>query len=93
MVYDLEEFHFAVSGSLLLTIFVFAEPAYYKKRDDFGIRLANVLEVVDTARRHPSGAKFLALNDITLVPYEPKLIETSLLSAQEVSIFVLYIVG
>lgn len=60
------------------------EPGFFKE-GDFGIRLANVLEVVDTAKSHPSGAKFLALNDITLVPYEPKLIETALLSAQEVS--------
>lgn len=59
------------------------EPGYFKE-GDFGIRLANVLEVVDTEKSHPSGAKFLALNDITLVPYEPKLIETALLSAQEV---------
>lgn len=58
------------------------EPGYYKA-DAFGIRLANVLEVVDTTKRHPSGAPFLALNDITLVPYEAKLIEPALLSAQE----------
>lgn len=58
------------------------EPGYYKD-DAFGIRLANVLEVVDTTKRHPSGANFLALNDITLVPYDAKLIEPALLSSQE----------
>lgn len=42
-----------------------------------------MLEVVDTSKRHPSGATFLALNDITLVPYDSKLIEPTLLSAQE----------
>lgn len=38
---------------------------------------------MDTAKRHPSGATFLALNDITLVPYEARLIEPTLLSPQE----------
>lgn len=48
------------------------------------MRLKNVLEVKDTNRMHPSGAKFLAFHDVTLVPYEPKLIDGSLLSAVEV---------
>lgn len=50
----------------------------------FGVRLGNVLEVIDTEKQHPSGAKFLRFRDITLVPYEPKLIERALLSTQEV---------
>lgn len=50
----------------------------------FGVRLENVLEVIDTKKQHPSGAKFLRFRDITLVPYEPKLIERALLSTQEV---------
>lgn len=58
------------------------EPGYYKK-GSFGIRLDNVLEVIDTGRVHPSGAKFLSFEKVTLVPYEPKLIDRTLLSAQE----------
>lgn len=58
------------------------EPGYYR-RGSFGIRLENVLEVLDTGRTHPSGSKFLAFNEVTLVPYEPKLIDGTLLSAQE----------
>lgn len=48
------------------------------------MRLKNVLEVKDTQRGHPSGATFLAFHDVTLVPYEPKLIDGTLLSALEV---------
>lgn len=58
------------------------EPGYYKS-GVYGIRLENVLEVIDTGKKHPSGSKFLALKEITLVPYEPKLIDRTLLSAQE----------
>ena len=59
------------------------EPGYYKYKE-FGVRLKNVLEVIDTGKQHPSGSKFLAFKDVTLVPYEPKLIERSILSTQEV---------
>lgn len=59
------------------------EPGFYK-HGDFGIRLENVLEVIDTEKRHPAGHKFLAFKDVTLVPYESKLIDKSLLSTQEV---------
>lgn len=58
-------------------------PAFYKQ-GQFGIRLENVLEVISTEKRLPSGAKFLRFQDMTLVPYDPKLIERALLSSQEV---------
>ncbi|XP_034665747.1 xaa-Pro aminopeptidase 2 [Drosophila subobscura] len=63
--------------------YFFSSESGYYKRDDFGVRLKNVLEVVDTGHRHPSGAHFLAFQDVTLVPYEPKLIDSTLLSAVE----------
>lgn len=59
------------------------EPGYYKK-GEFGIRLENVLQVHDTGKVHPSGNKFLSFEDITLVPFEPKMIDRSLLSAPEI---------
>lgn len=65
----------------------FSESGYYKN-GEYGVRLKNVLEVKDTGRKHPSGAEFLAFHDVTLVPYEPKLIDSTLLSALEVSIIV-----
>lgn len=63
----------------------FPEPAFYKQ-GHFGVRLKNVLEVIDTEKRHPSGAKFLRFKELTLVPYEAKLIDRSLLSTQEVRV-------
>ncbi|BFF90822.1 xaa-Pro aminopeptidase 2 [Drosophila madeirensis] len=63
--------------------YFFSSESGYYKRDDFGVRLKNVLEVVDTGHRHPNGAHFLAFQDVTLVPYEPKLIDSTLLSAVE----------
>ncbi|KAM7362827.1 xaa-Pro aminopeptidase 2 [Cochliomyia hominivorax] len=62
--------------------FFSSESGYYKNAE-YGVRLKNVLEVKDTGRKHPSGAEFLAFHDVTLVPYEPKLIDSTLLSALE----------
>lgn len=62
--------------------FFTAEPGYYRQ-GHFGVRLENVLEVIDTGNSHPSGERFLALRDVTLVPFEPKLIDGSLMSAPE----------
>jgi Xaa-Pro aminopeptidase len=60
-------------------------PGYYK-HGDFGIRLKNVFEVVDAEdTSDESGAKFLAFRVATLVPFETKLIDKTLLSVQEVS--------
>lgn len=77
------------SNGKLLTVFLEqflisddSEPAYYKP-SDFGIRLGSVVEVVDTDKRHPTGA-FLAFKDISLVPYDMKLIDTAALSTPEV---------
>ncbi|XP_017041184.1 xaa-Pro aminopeptidase 2 [Drosophila ficusphila] len=63
--------------------YFFSSESGYYKRNDFGVRLKNVLEVVDTGHTHPSGAHFLAFQDVTMVPYEPKLIDSTLLSAAE----------
>ncbi|XP_053657769.1 xaa-Pro aminopeptidase 1 [Anopheles marshallii] len=58
------------------------EPGYYKN-GAFGIRLENVLEVMDTGKMHPTGHKFLSFQDVTLVPFEWKLIDRTLLSVPE----------
>lgn len=47
------------------------------------MKLKNVMEVYDTGKVHPSGKKFLAMKDVTMVPFEPKLIDATLLSSQE----------
>lgn len=59
-------------------------PGYYKA-NEYGIRLRNVFEVIDTHDKHFSGAKFLAFRVATLVPFETKLIDRTLLSFTEVS--------
>lgn len=41
------------------------------------------MEVVDTNQTHPSGHRFLAFKVVTLVPFENKLIDRTLLSAGE----------
>ncbi|XP_015431668.1 PREDICTED: xaa-Pro aminopeptidase 1-like [Dufourea novaeangliae] len=58
--------------------FLSNEPGYYKE-GDFGVRLENVLEVVEASKSRDSET-FLKFRDITLVPYEPKLIDTSMLN-------------
>lgn len=63
-----------------------SEPVLYK-RGQFGARLENVLEVTDPEKQHTSGLRFLKFQDVSLVPYEPKLIDKSLLSANEVRIY------
>lgn len=60
-------------------------PGYYNTHQ-FGIRLKNVFEVIDTGDTHYTGAKFLAFRVATLVPFETKLINRALLSVQEVGI-------
>ncbi|XP_076287717.1 xaa-Pro aminopeptidase 1-like isoform X2 [Lasioglossum baleicum] len=54
--------------------FLTNEPGYYKE-GDFGVRLENVLEVVKAGN-----SEFLKFRDVTLVPYEPKLIDISMLN-------------
>ncbi|XP_048512952.1 xaa-Pro aminopeptidase 1 isoform X2 [Athalia rosae] len=59
--------------------FLSNEPGYYKE-GEFGVRLENVLKVVEFNNTGSSGErKFLKFEDVTLVPYEPKLIDLELL--------------
>lgn len=74
-------------GNLLKHFVSFSEPGYYKE-GDFGIRLENILEVIvrHVRSRHYSGARFLGFKDVTLVPYEPKLIDFNMLTFSQVRI-------
>lgn len=58
-------------------------PGFYKNHE-YGIRLKNVFEVIDTNDKHSNGGNFLAFQVATLVPFETKLIDRSLLSLLEV---------
>ncbi|XP_053597263.1 xaa-Pro aminopeptidase ApepP isoform X1 [Microplitis demolitor] len=59
--------------------FLSNEPGYYKA-GDFGIRLENILEVVEADSPQQDRKSFFKFRDATLIPYEPKLIDTNMLS-------------
>ncbi|XP_011685228.1 PREDICTED: xaa-Pro aminopeptidase 1 isoform X2 [Wasmannia auropunctata] len=59
--------------------FLSNEPGYYKE-DDFGVRLENILEVIPADKLPHNGQRFLKFRDVTLVPYEPKLIDITMLT-------------
>lgn len=73
-----------VNSYLWLDVFSNISEAGFYRPGEFGVRLKNVLEVVDTGKTHPNGMKFLEFRQVTLVPFEPKLIDPTLLNAMEV---------
>lgn len=64
--------------------FFTVEPGYYKK-NDFGVRLENVLEVVlrPPPLDDPTGPTFYEFRTATLVPFDVKLIDVEMLSPQQ----------
>ncbi|CDU19839.1 uncharacterized protein PY17X_1321900 [Plasmodium yoelii] len=58
------------------------EPGYYWA-DHFGIRIENMQYVV--TKKQTDNAKFLTFNDLTLYPYEKKLLDYSLLTPEEIA--------
>lgn len=65
--------------------FFTAAPGFYKT-GDFGIRLKNVFEVIKGPNStNDLSTKFLALKVTTLVPFQTKLIDRTLLSFSEVT--------
>ncbi|XP_076239217.1 xaa-Pro aminopeptidase 1 isoform X2 [Calliopsis andreniformis] len=62
--------------------FMSNEPGYYKE-GDFGVRLENILEIVE-AEKSTGAETYLKFRDVTLVPYEPKLIDISMLNPSHI---------
>ncbi|CAK9795545.1 Xaa-Pro aminopeptidase 1 [Anthophora quadrimaculata] len=62
--------------------FLSNEPGYYKE-GDFGVRLENIIEIVEAGTSKTSEI-FLKFRDVTLVPYEPKLIDISMLTPSHI---------
>ncbi|XP_044757576.1 probable Xaa-Pro aminopeptidase P [Coccinella septempunctata] len=61
--------------------FLSLEPGYYSE-GEFGVRLENVVEVVERKWLPPvNGYRFLGFKDRTLVPYNSKLLDMELLSS------------
>ncbi len=58
------------------------EPGYYKE-NAYGIRIENLLLVIDTGKQDDQGRKLLAFETLTLAPYDRALIEASLLDDVE----------
>ncbi|KAK7108038.1 hypothetical protein V1264_015840 [Littorina saxatilis] len=69
---------------LLPSMYFSDEPGYYEP-GQFGIRLETVVMVEPTNTTHKFGDKqFLRFKPITLVPFEPNLIDYSLLSKRQI---------
>ncbi|CAH1975267.1 unnamed protein product [Acanthoscelides obtectus] len=62
--------------------FLSNEPGYYRD-GQFGIKLENILQVVDKPWLNHGGHAFLGFKVITLVPFEPNLIKLELLSPHQ----------
>lgn len=58
------------------------EPGYYKN-GEYGIRIENLLLVVNTGEKDAKGETLLAFRTLTLAPIDRNLIEPSLLTAEE----------
>uniref|UniRef100_A0A665UGE9 X-prolyl aminopeptidase (aminopeptidase P) 2, membrane-bound n=1 Tax=Echeneis naucrates TaxID=173247 RepID=A0A665UGE9_ECHNA len=61
-------------------MFTSIEPGYYKE-NDFGIRIEDVVVIIPAQTKH--GHNFLTFDTVSLVPYDKKLIDTSLLSSEQ----------
>ncbi|ODN00352.1 Xaa-Pro aminopeptidase 1 [Orchesella cincta] len=59
------------------------EPGYYEE-DSFGIRLENIVRIVKATGKNPTGKNFLAIEDMTFLPYQHKLIKKELLTVSEI---------
>ncbi|KAM6999809.1 LOW QUALITY PROTEIN: xaa-Pro aminopeptidase 2 [Tautogolabrus adspersus] len=61
-------------------MFTSIEPGYYKE-NDFGIRIEDVAVVVPVQTKY--GHNYMTFDTVSLVPYDRKLIDTSLLSSEQ----------
>nr|XP_046263048.1 xaa-Pro aminopeptidase 2 [Scatophagus argus] len=61
-------------------MFTSIEPGYYKD-NDFGIRIEDVAVIVPAQTKHANN--YLTFDTVSLVPYDRKLIDTSLLSSEQ----------
>ena len=59
------------------------EPGYYKN-GEYGIRIENLIVVVDTGETDEKGTPLYGFKDLTMAPIDRKCIDTSLLSAEEI---------
>lgn len=65
---------------------LFSEPGYYEE-GKFGIRIENIVRIISAETKYEDKhGKFLAFDDVTLVPHQTsKLLDRSLLTKDEVT--------
>ncbi|XP_047495014.1 xaa-Pro aminopeptidase 1-like [Penaeus chinensis] len=74
--------HESASNDYEIGFFGSDEPGYYED-GEFGIRLETTLKVVHKETPHDFVSPMLGFEPVALVPFEPKLINTTLLSRQQ----------
>ncbi|XP_011138662.1 xaa-Pro aminopeptidase 1 isoform X1 [Harpegnathos saltator] len=77
--FDINNLVTGCSIKLMPGFFLSNEPGYYKE-GDFGVRLENIIEVIPANKSTHGKQQFLKFRDVTLVPYEPKLIDVDMLT-------------
>uniref|UniRef100_A0A146LF68 Xaa-Pro aminopeptidase 1 n=2 Tax=Lygus hesperus TaxID=30085 RepID=A0A146LF68_LYGHE len=79
------EVHEDYNGTFFENFIGSQEPGYYK-RDDFGMRLENLVVVVPAAVQNDENRdRLMTFSPLTLVPYESKLIDRELMDQSQVN--------
>ena len=81
-----------LTGSFAHNMFFSDEPGFYED-GNFGIRLETILRVVDvnlTSEPLATYGDFVRFEAVTLVPYEPKLIDFELMTTKQIEYFNTY---
>ena len=78
-------FRFAITQPLMVGMIVSNEPGYYED-NAFGIRIENLLMIEEASTEFNFGGKtFMKFSPLTLVPIETKLMDTSIMTAKDIS--------
>ncbi|XP_069752118.1 xaa-Pro aminopeptidase 2 [Narcine bancroftii] len=64
-------------------MFTSIEPGYYQD-NEFGIRIEDIVMVVKADTKHSFGNPYLTFEHVSLVPYERKLIDLSIMNEQQI---------
>jgi Xaa-Pro aminopeptidase len=65
-------------------MFLTNEPGYYEE-GSLGIRIENVMEVIELPMEHGTHGPFLGFRPVTMIPLERSLISVELLREEEIS--------
>mgnify|MGYP001161585345 FL=1 len=78
-----------LTGSFAHNMFFSDEPGYYED-GNFGIRLETILRVVAINLTETTYGEFVRFEPVTLVPFEPKLIDFELMSTKQIEYYNTY---